>query len=476
MGRMTDVVVIVVDALRPDAVGHLDSPGNPTPTIDNLASDGLTFEQAYAAINTTDPSITSIHSGQFPDTTGLRAHGQQVYQTDLDGLRKHMLLPERLSKEGYETGAVDWLGRWHRRGFDYYTGSERLHDYSESIDDQRKCLDRIVDMINGRREYIPTPIYNLAQSAYRRFVSPVGAKTSVEDAKTTTDQAISILNELNSPRYLFVHYWDVHAPYETPSRYTADAVVPDLSVSGDIVMEQLARIENDDRRAYIQEILDNGINNALAQYYGAVSYVDDQISRLIKYLDDALVLLMADHGESLVEHGIFFEHHGLYEVNTRVPLIISGTGIPKKTVSDGFVQLPDVYPTVLGHLNLEYPPVDGIDIISRLTQKKPLRSEVYFEEAQTQRAWGVRTDTHRYIRADGIPTCKYCEIPHYDGAELYNLNDDIDEKKNIINSRQGIAADLHKRMVSFFSRVNASEKKLSRRAIDSLIDVHGSRL
>jgi arylsulfatase A-like enzyme len=163
-------------------------------------------------------------------------------------------------------------------------------------------------------------------------------------------------------------------------------------------------------------------------------------------------------------------------VNTRVPLIISGTGIPKKTVSDGFVQLPDVYPTVLGHLNLEYPPVDGIDIISRLTQKKPLRSEVYFEEAQTQRAWGVRTDTHRYIRADGIPTCKYCEIPHYDGAELYNLNDDIDEKKNIINSRQGIAADLHKRMVSFFSRVNASEKKLSRRAIDSLIDVHGSRL
>jgi len=467
----SDVVFVVVDALRPDAVGHLDSPGSPTPTIDRVAANGVSFPNAHACINTTDPSITSIHSGRYPATTGLVHHGQQVTRAEVASLDSIDLLPEILSREGYETGAVDWLGRWHKRGFDHYTGNEGMHDYSEDAEDLGFWR-KIADTVNANQQYIPDPLYDALKQLYRTYINPLGGKGAVENAETTTDRAIDLLEGMTSPRYLFVHYWDVHAPYETPRRYAENAVVPSFEYDAEAIDKAVAAIKNEDRRRYVAEILEDGLDAALAEYYGAASYVDDQLARLLERVpDDAYVVVMADHGESLFEHGIFFEHHGLYKVNTQVPLVIAGPDVPSES-SDGFIQLCDVQPTILGRLGIDPGPVDGIDAIVRMEADESIRDAVFVEEAQTQRKRAIRTKNWSYRRSLGDNECSYCLIEHGDPEALYNLVTDPDETENVLDDSPEVVTDLSDRLDKFFTaRAGISEINRIRGTIPDVVEL-----
>jgi len=468
---MSDIVFVVVDAARPDAVGHLGSPGDPTPTIDALADRGISFPNAYSCINTTDPSLTSIHTGCYPATTGLVHHGEQVTRAEAAGIEDRAFLPEMLAREGYDTAGVDWLGRWHTRGFDYYTGQGGIHQYAEDEEGDDDVLDPLVDAVNANRDRIPQPIIDALQWGYRRFVHSVGEKSGVEDAETTTDRAIDLIDRTTSPRYLFVHYWDVHAPYETPEEYVQRAEVPDFDVDGSAVADALDDIRNDDRRRYIEEILDGGLHEALKQYYGAMSYVDDQLDRLFAHLaDDTYVVVMADHGESLYEHGIFFEHHGLYEKNTRVPLVIAGPGVPDTEPTEGFAQLCDVMPTILGRLGIDPGDVDGVDLFDRIERGVPLRESVFLEEAQTQRKRAVRTDRYRYIKSAGDGVCSYCEIQHGERKMLFDLDEDPEETTNIAPDYPTVVANLERQLTDFFEARTASEREAVRRALASVVE------
>ena len=468
---MTDVVLVVVDAARPDAVGHLDSPGDPTPTIDSLADRGISFPGAYACINTTDPSVTSIETGCYPATMGLYHHGGQVTRAEAAGLSALRTLPEVLSSAGYETGAVDWLGRWHQRGYDHYTGREGYHDYDEGEGDTSP-LKPVADAVNARRDLLPGPIYEALKRAYRRFVNPVGDKDAVEDATETTDRAISLFEGMDDPRYLFVHYWDVHAPYDTPEEYVESACVPEFDVDESALHASLSRIENDDRRRYIEEILADGLEPALREYYGAMSYVDDELARLLEHVpDDAYVVVLADHGESLFEHGIFFEHHGLYDVNTRVPLVIAGPDVPAAP-TDGFVQLVDVMPTLLGRLDVESDaPVDGIDAFERIEHGEPLRDAVFLEEAQTQRNRAIRTTEYTYIESLDEEPCSYCGVHHGEGEQLYDRREDPGERENVAGDRPEMAADLRDRLRTFLAEgIGLPERRRVRATLDRMVE------
>src|SRR3989338_1795904 len=119
-----NIVFILVDALRASSLGCYGYPRTTSPVMDKLGHHGIVFERAFCTVNATDPSLTTLFSGLYPRSHGIVHHGDQILQKEIDffSSQEIKLLPEILHDQGYATFGLDWLGRWHRSGYDYYAG------------------------------------------------------------------------------------------------------------------------------------------------------------------------------------------------------------------------------------------------------------------------------------------------------------------------------------------------------------------
>jgi len=117
-----NVIVVVIDALRARNLGCMGFGNDASPELDALARSGVLFERAFSTWNTTDPSLTCILTGKYPRSHGITDHGDRATEAVrgrfAEGGTK--LTAEVLKEAGYETAAVDWMGRWFKRGFDQY--------------------------------------------------------------------------------------------------------------------------------------------------------------------------------------------------------------------------------------------------------------------------------------------------------------------------------------------------------------------
>ena len=248
---------MTLDTTRADAVGP-EAIGVETPAFNAVAARGLRFSQAYATVPETLPSHTSIMSGLYPGGHGVHENARSVPATV-------PLLAERLHQAGYRTTAfvssfvlAKQFGL--ARGFDVY--------------DDKLSADGPAD----------------ADAA------PVSERAS----RQTTDAALAELSRPTaSPRFLWVHYNDPHAPYTPPAPFAA--------------------------------------RYAKRPYLGEVAAMDEQLGRLVTAFDHLTaplaVIVVADHGEGLGDHGE--PQHGtlLYQSTMHVPLVIAGPGVSAGTAS-----------------------------------------------------------------------------------------------------------------------------------------------
>lgn len=123
MKTFPNILFIIIDALRVKNLSCYGYEKEVSPNIDDLATQGILFADVYSCINTTDPSLTTIFSGRYPLSHGILGHGARVTVEEINQFNSFgiQLLPEILKSHGYTTLAVDWLGRWHKRGYDYYS-------------------------------------------------------------------------------------------------------------------------------------------------------------------------------------------------------------------------------------------------------------------------------------------------------------------------------------------------------------------
>ena len=121
-----NVVLIGIDALRADHLGCYGYDKETSPNIDDLSRNGVIFENAFSCSNATDPSFTTMLSGKYPISHGIRNHGAKVTNYMLQNFYKQEIkfLSETLKDNGYKTFGIDWLGRWHKKGFEYYLGED----------------------------------------------------------------------------------------------------------------------------------------------------------------------------------------------------------------------------------------------------------------------------------------------------------------------------------------------------------------
>ncbi|TET65722.1 MAG: hypothetical protein E3J56_15350 [Candidatus Aminicenantes bacterium] len=438
-----NVLFVVIDALRPDVVGCYGYPRNITPNIDKLAKEGVLFEDVYSCSNATDPSITSIFSGKYPQSHGIINHAGRVTQEEIVNFNNSgtILLSEILSQRGYATFAVDWLDRWHKRGFDFY-----FRDY------EKTRTRKIRAFIRHNFPYLAK-----TYSKIKKLRKPE-RKVPHEDASEVTDVAIKLIEEnFRKDFFLFIHYWDTHTPYSSPEKFANKL---QKGIHSGLSLEELLRKipKNSKFREVFSDLMGDAMSadDVIARYLGAVNFVDSQIGRLTDSLhslgifDKTMIIITSDHGESLTEHEIYFDHHGLYDVSLHVPLICHFPHFSSKTPKiRGLIQNVDILPTILDILEINREPFhcDGRSFLPlMLGKKRRIRSSIYAEESFTERKMAVRTENYKYIEAfsEENAVCRYCNVIHGGVRELYDLNRNPEETHNLVQEQLNLRRKLQK--------------------------------
>ena len=465
--KKPNIILIVIDALRAGNLGCYGYRHNTSPSIDDLASKGVVFERAYSCTNATDPSLLSILSGKFPLSHGILNHATKITDEEIQTFRKRgtILIPEILKSEGYETLAVDWLGRFHKRGYNHYGAI-------------------------SRRTWDPFKIRRLLLSILRRLhISNAGLVSEIYNAKNQTDQAVALIRKAKNPFFLLVHYWDTHVPYHSPKQFYQRFSGLSYGDGKNLSLQQIFKqIDNPEWRRYTQKWtckLGN-LDNVLAKYDSSIAYVDQEIGRLVNFLEDTgmldetLLIITSDHGESLTEHGIYFDHHGLYDVNIHVPLILRFPKLlPGATRISGLVQHPDIVPSIfeLAGVKKNESDFDGKNLTPLIYgETQQLHSAVYAEESYTQRKKTIRTSEYKYIYAlsKEESVCRYCGKMHGDLEELYDLKEDREECRNIIHEKSLIANELRAELSDWTESLKAKAEKthLANSQVDSDKDLN----
>ena len=236
--------------------------------------------------------------------------------------------------------------------------------------------------------------FGVYDDAYPSKPTP-GIPISERPAGKTLAAAQTWLGAQKGKWFCWVHLWDPHAPYTPPAPYAA----------------QFAK----------------------DPYSGEVAYVDAELGKLFDWLDAhgglgrTLVILTADHGESLGEHGETFHSYFAYDSTIWVPLIIAGPGIPKAARVKDYVSHVDIFPTVCDALGLKAPAgLQGASLLPFFKGRTRKPVPIYFEslEANLNRGWAPL----RGLIRDGK---KYIDSPI---PELYDLEKDFDEKTNLASA------------------------------------------
>jgi len=404
-----NIVFFGIDSLLADHMSCYGYGRHTTPHIDRFAEGGTLFEKTYSAHIPTTSAYASM-------LTGLDAFGTQVVALrHKGGLREDIqTLPEILSDAGYNTTCVGFTGNPSSRGFDTYL------DYS-------------------------------AWGSWNAGRSP--------KAQVLNEVAIPELDRLakqRKPFFLFLRHMDPHAPYLPPEPYERMFYHGNECDPKHKSMEPVMAFKP--FCDFFASWMPPGITDkeyVIAQYDGAVAYMDACIQSVFNALEthgimnETLVILNGDHGETLYDHDCWFDHHGIYDVTLHVPLIIRYPGkVPSNKRVSGFNQHKDLVPTIMELADIETDiNFDGRSLMPLVRGEIPtFESEFYITECTWMRKHGWRTPQWKLIVA------LEPDFHFKPKVELYHLFEDPDENHNLAEEQPEIVTLLKKRMRTWIKK------------------------
>jgi arylsulfatase A-like enzyme/Flp pilus assembly protein TadD len=364
--RGANVLLVTIDTLRQDRVGAYGKISGLTPTLDRLAAAGVRFSHAFTTVPLTLPAHASILTGLSPNGHGI--HNNTRVRLDA----RVPTLATLLKGAGYRTGA--------------FVGAFVL--------DGRFGLNRGFDIYDDHLAHGNTAAFHFAERRAADVVK-LAADWILNQQSTNPQSPINQQSAISNQQWFaWVHLFDPHAPYEAPPEYRAGR----------------------------------------SPYDAEVAYADAMLGQMLARLDSAgalartLIVVTADHGESLGEHGE--TTHGLfaYDATLSVPLIVQGPLVTPGTI-DAPVSHVDLAPTILDLAGIAPPPrIDG----SSLSRSLPAGRPLYFEalDASLTRGWAP-------LRGVVQDLWKYIDLPD---AELYDLGRDPREQTNVVDRDPHAAA------------------------------------
>jgi N-acetylglucosamine-6-sulfatase len=407
-----NVVVILTDDQRHDAMSCAGHPFLKTPNIDRLAKEGVRFRNTFVTTSLCSPSRASMLSG-------LYAHSHKVTNNFTDYPNDLPSYPKRLQESGYETA---YIGKYHmaeqhddpRPGFDFWMSHKGQGNYFDNEFN-----------INGKRQVI--------KGYYTQVV---------------TDHAVQWLKQEHKKPFCLV--LGHKAPHGGP-------IVPEPKYEKAFDKIDIEKPKNfsdfaEGKPAWLKESVPTWHGNA-GPLYGQKEYpkfvraylatllsVDESVGRVLAALKDAgtldntIIIYLADNGFALGEHGRV-DKRTMYEESLRIPLVVRHPKLAKPRVVDEMVLNIDLAPSILdlcGAKPLEK--IQGISWKPLLTGDTRRKRTSWLYEYNYEKEFPY-TPNVRGVRTEGW---KYIHYPHGDGkddrykAELYDLQNDPLEMKNLI--------------------------------------------
>jgi arylsulfatase A-like enzyme len=285
---------------------------------------------------------------------------------------------------------------------------------------------------------------------------PDGYSHKAENLNAVTLPELTRLAEQDKPFFLFLRHMDPHSPYLPPPPFQRMFYQGDEGDSAETSMKPV--FEFKPFCDYFASWMPEGITDAayeVAQYDGAIAYMDACLASIFERIDElgltenTIVVLTADHGETLDEHECWFDHHGTYENTLHVPLIIRYPGrVPAGERVSGFSYLMDIVPTVLELADIETEQsFDGSSLLPMTFGDELTHSpEFYFTECTWMRKHGWRTPEWKLIVA--LEPDFHFKPP----AELYNLLTDPEELDNLAEELPDTVEYLRGRMDAWIAK------------------------
>ncbi len=443
-----NLLLLTIDCLRADHLSCLGYPTKTTPNLDEIAGHGTLFTQAIAVGPETPVSFKALFTSSYPFM-----HGGRLYVTDTT-----TILAQVLKDHGYHTAAFHsnpWLSSFfgYQMGFDKFDDSI-IKSRSESLVGRLRKLLKAMVGDEGR-------LYE----SVRQIYASLRPGNFYSKAEAINRRAESWLQSNSNNFFLWLHYMDAHEPYLPSSRL----IFP---------LKKYRLLELDMKAHRSPDVLAPLISHWARIYESKVAYVDAMMGALLNtlkrsnILDDTFVIITADHGQQFLEHGRYGHGHFLYDELIHVPLIIAGPGV-KAQVTTEQVSLLDLAPTILDMLNIEKPKAFlGKSLLPLMNGNHPQADhlEAISEADTVQRLTEVsvgrmpRLDVnHRRI---SLRTGKWKYV-YTEGElhELYDLQDDPGETKNVIDTKPQVATDLRGRIIAhieFEGKSKLSEQDLIR--------------
>lgn len=453
MPERPNILFVMTDQHRGDCIGAdpnapTDDHGYPlvrTPNVDHFADGGALFSRAYSPSPTSVPARRCLWTGQTPATNGCPDGGGGEWDFEAT-------LPRCLRDAGYQT----WLvGKTHSKPARNHFGFEgmEIHSGLKAVEDAG--LDDYANWIEERSDGAFEEESNgLGRNGWD--ARPWHLDEHLHPTHWTTNRALEFLERKRDPTrpfFLTLSYVRPHQPYDPPQaqwdRY-ADRDLPEPAV-GDWA-EELYGDRTSARpatTAWCADLPPSAVRRARTGYYGSITHVDQQLTRIVRELDgwrNTLVVFVSDHGDMLGDHYLWRKGYA-YEGSARVPLVLNfpdAVDADRGQRIDEPVGLEDLMPTLLDVAGVETPDtVEGRSLLRLLDDGDADWRDCYHGELGPHFA---RDDAMQYL-VDG--ESKYVWNPVTGDDLLFDLREDPDETRDLSEdpSRQAEREAFRERLI-----------------------------
>ncbi|MCL6103516.1 MAG: sulfatase [Bacteroidetes bacterium] len=450
--KPVNILVLLTDDQRWDALGYAGNRIVKTPNLDKLASQGTYFKNAFVTTPICCASRASILTGQFARKNGVYDFSHPI--------KLESTYPAILRNSGYYTG---FIGKWGtmETNAEYFKESADLFDYwGGSMGQSNYWHERDCNYVlnNGT-----TQKHNFQCNcpADKRGVSGEGIRIGHDNMKDPVHQDTYVIphkvkqffeqRDENKPFCLSISFKAPHGPWSDydpkyqdnfegiPMTIAESVNLEDALSRPDFLRISLNGGENEIKKIKTKDELNGPLQRSMREYYRLITGMDNAVGQIINELkkngeyENTIIIFLADNGHFMDEHG-FNGKWLMYDESIRVPFFVFDPRNPKrKSMSKEMVLNIDVAPTVLDIAGVPIPEtMQGKSLLPLLkdpTQK--FRSEIFVEhhfiawkgEKHIERSECLRTKEWKYIR--------YIDQQGADSEELYNLLTDPLELKDL---------------------------------------------
>ncbi len=382
------ILLLTIDAWRASHASFApDSVGEHTPNLAAFAEDGAVFSQAVSHGPATPYAFPAI----FTSTLPLDCGGYEQLSEE------RTLVSEPLHQAGWRCVGVHgnpWLGE--------------KYGYGRGYDDYRDVGEFGLPGLERGRQFLlshfplDSPVYRGAQYLYRYAQKPLRMVTGDSGEIEVARDALA---ETSGDTFVWTHLLEPHAPYTPPKRHREAVGVPETKTSpAQLVTHAQHSPESFSERE--REVV-RGL------YAASVRHADEKAGTLLEAVDDdTLVIVTADHGEALFEHGQVGHEPALYDELLHVPLLIRPPGSAEGQTIDTQVRHIDIAPTILDYAGIEVPDSYRGRSLRPAIEGEAIESEIAVSEVASSATEpgrldsdalqvGVRTPARKLIYADG---------------------------------------------------------------------------